>query len=69
VRRFAALTVDIVDDGVGVGSNARRSGMHILRTRARPRGSDATRARADPGSDDRHPGTIVRWSALLGAGS
>ncbi|HEV7950736.1 MAG TPA: ATP-binding protein, partial [Glaciihabitans sp.] len=50
------LTIEIIDDGVGVGDTTRRSGLANLTSRAIAHGGDFT--------FDSVPGrTCVRWSA------
>jgi signal transduction histidine kinase len=53
------LTVEVTDDGVGMGAVTRRSGLANLRRRAEQRGGSlAVSARAPSG-------TVVRWSVPL----
>jgi signal transduction histidine kinase len=55
----AALTVQITDDGVGMGADPRRSGLANLRRRAEQRGGTLSVTAADP------TGTSLRWSVPL----
>ncbi len=53
----AELSVDVLDDGVGIGAAARRSGLANLRDRAERRGGTLT-------TPD-HKGTHLRWTIPL----
>jgi signal transduction histidine kinase len=56
----ALLTVEVADDGVGVGTgDGRRSGLDNLSVRAGRHGGSCS---ADPGADG---GTVLRWSVPL----
>jgi signal transduction histidine kinase len=54
-----ALSVQITDDGVGMGAEVRRSGLANLRRRAEQRGGTLSVTAADP------TGTSLRWSVPL----
>lgn len=54
------LTVRVEDDGMGIGSATRRSGLGNLRSRAEGRGGDLTLETKDDGT-----GTVVTWSIPL----
>jgi signal transduction histidine kinase len=54
-----ALTVQITDDGVGLGAVTRRSGLANLRRRAEQRGGALTVTDVEP------TGTRIRWSVPL----
>ena len=51
------VEVDVIDDGVGIGSSTRRSGLTNLRERAEKRGGTLT-------APD-HAGTHLRWAVPL----
>jgi signal transduction histidine kinase len=57
VTAAGRVVVDVVDDGVGVGDPARRSGLANMRSRAEDLGGGCT---IGPGPHDR--GTHVHWS-------
>ncbi len=59
----ASLVVRICDDGVGVGSGSRRSGLDNLRVRAEHRGGSFVVSTPDAG------GTHLTWTVPLGAAS
>jgi signal transduction histidine kinase len=54
------LTVQITDDGVGIGPGTRRSGLVNMRRRAEQRGGTFAAGAAEP------TGTRIRWSVPLG---
>lgn len=54
------VTVEIVDDGIGIPDGGRRSGLRNLRTRAELFGGTVELALAD--GDAERPGAVVRWS-------
>lgn len=62
------LTLEVVDDGVGIGATQRRSGLANLRTRAEQRGGSLT---LDPPTAEAAPpapaptGTQLRWTIPL----
>jgi len=53
------LTVEVVDDGVGIGETTRSSGLANLRRRATQRGGSFTVERRGPS------GTVLRWSVPI----
>jgi signal transduction histidine kinase len=53
------LSIEVVDDGVGLGPSERRSGLANLRKRAESRGGTFLAETADAG------GTLIRWSVPI----
>jgi signal transduction histidine kinase len=53
------LTVDVSDDGVGIGDSARRSGLANLKNRAQRRGGTLTVENQERG------GLRLQWSIPL----
>ncbi|WP_248581922.1 ATP-binding protein [Nocardioides sp. InS609-2] len=51
------VAVDVIDNGVGIGSSTRRSGLTNLRQRAKKRGGTLT--------VPEHDGTHLRWTVPL----
>jgi signal transduction histidine kinase len=60
------LTVEITDDGVGLGDPSRRSGTANIVTRATQRGGECVFISPVPGQPSGRPGTRVRWSVPVG---
>jgi signal transduction histidine kinase len=54
------FVLDVVDNGIGLGSSTRRSGLHNLAQRAAARGGTCTVEPADAESDERK-GTHLQW--------
>jgi signal transduction histidine kinase len=60
------LTLDVVDDGVGIGETTRRSGLANLRERAeRLGGSMVIMSQASEESPATEEGTHLRWTIPL----
>lgn len=59
--RGAEVTIEVVDDGRGLGETSRRSGLENLRARAVERGGEFSVTDSAP------HGTAVRWSVPWGA--
>ena len=53
------LTLEVVDDGVGIGDVTRNSGLANMRRRAAQRGGTFTVEPRDPA------GTVLRWSVPI----
>jgi len=60
VASVSALTLTVVDDGVGPGRVTRRSGLRNLEERARHHGGTCALVPGEGG------GTVLRWSIPLG---
>jgi signal transduction histidine kinase len=66
IADVATLSLDIVDDGVGIGDATRRSGLANLRERAERRGGTLTVAAADlTDAPPTREGTRVLWTIPL----
>ena len=57
------ITVEVVDDGAGIGHPDRRSGLDSLTRRAERNGGAFTAEVVDPGAD--RPGTRVTWTGRI----
>ena len=58
------LSVQVTDDGVGIPSNGRRSGLRNLASRAEKLGGEFRLEPAEPGAA--RPGTRLRWRVPRG---
>ena len=66
IADVTTLSLDIVDDGVGIGGATRRSGLANLRARAERRGGTLTVTPADlPEAPPTREGTRLRWTIPL----
>ena len=61
-----ALTVEVTDDGRGIGSPERSSGLGNMRRRAETRGGTMTVGPRQAGRDGTEFGTMLVWSVPLG---
>ncbi|HEX7353959.1 MAG TPA: GAF domain-containing protein [Mycobacteriales bacterium] len=59
------LVIDVVDDGIGIGTTDRRSGLDNLRARAEQRGGTLILEPADSGGRPGREGTHLRWTTPL----
>jgi signal transduction histidine kinase len=64
VATTTELSLDVIDDGVGMSTTARRSGLANLRERAERRGGSLTLSRGQ-GQQPRRAGTHLRWAIPL----
>jgi len=65
---LSELSVELTDDGVGMGDTGRRSGLANLRQRAEQHGGALviTSPIGEPGMPDQQGGTRLRWTIPLG---